>query len=253
MTCGPNEKDITQEKFGAKIGISVITIIYMVFIMFVFGVIMSIRDKGTLKSKSTSNTNSQLISSKLTQIFDFIKSIKKGNISNKPVHIDTFTSRFTEWFTRVGNLINSGSVLAILAAGVIIGFNSYIMTPIISTMFPIDITQPMDIPGRVSTINPGQFFIAFIGFIISLILFFFVAEIIYIIKGKFKQSLTIIFIFILFAFLTFMLVWNAIEADKLFKQNDCVPIDLKTSAFQFRNKGIEGNNVQSPPPFGIFG
>lgn len=256
VECGPDEKDITKAKIGAQFGVGIITIIYIVFIMFIVGVIMSI--KANISKTKTKVDES----SKMSQVLNFVKSIGKGSVTDKSNYENNFTGRFTEWFTRVGNSINSGSVLAILAAGVVIGFNSLIMTPIISTMFPKDISQPIQIPGRVANVNPGQFFIALIGFILSLILFFFIAEVIHIIRHKFKKSLTVIIIIFLFLFLTFMLVWNGIELDNLMKQPDCVTLDTQINAFQLKNNGnIEHDQkyqyqypeLPSLPPFGIFG
>lgn len=212
--CNADEKDITSNKLGAKVGISVISIVYFIFILFIAGVILSV-----LQPNNTISKTFKTLSNK-----DVVDMVKTHMISTKA---DTFIGRFTEWFTKVGNTINSGSVLVILTAGVVMGFNSLIMTPIISTIFPLDITANIQIPGRDAYINPGQFFIAFIGFVLSLIFFFFVAEIIYLIRWKFKNLLTITIILLLFIFLTFMLIWNSIETDKLLKLPDCVPLNTK--------------------------
>jgi hypothetical protein len=250
VKCNNDEKDITSDKFGAKFGISIITIIYFIFILFIIGIIISIQSTNKTIIKKSINASST--ANIMSQILTYIKSLSNGKFSEKTTkYADNFVGRFTEWFTKVGNSINSGSVLAILAAGVVIGFNNLIMTPLITTMFPENINVPMEIPGRNASVNPGQFFIALIGFILSLILFFFIAEFIYIIKRHFKNKLTIGIIFLLFIFLTFMLVWNAIQTHKLINQPDCVPIGTKTSAFQFKNNGIDS---QYPLiPFGIFG
>jgi len=260
--CGPDEKDITSDKLGAQFGISVITIIYFVFILFIIGVIYSIKAQATSSKKNKVNSSniSNSVSGKVADIANYVKTIATGKTIKQTSYSDSFLGRFTEWFTKVGNSINSGSILAILAAGVVIGFNSLIMTPIISTMFPLDISKAMPIPGRNSSVYPGQFFIALIGFIISLIIFFFVAEIVHIIRRKFSRSLTIIIIVLLFLFLTFMLIWNAIEVDILLKQPDCVPSNTKLTAFQLRNQipmksqeSQESQESSNPPPFGIFG
>ncbi len=250
MTCGSDEKDITSDKLGAQFGISVITIIYFVFILFIIGVVFSIKANASAVTKS--KADSKTISGKMSDITNYLKTIGAGKITTQTKYTDSFLGRFTEWFTKVGNSINSGSILAILAAGVVIGFNSLIMTPIISTMFPIEISKAVYIPGRTASVYPGQFFIALIGFIISLIIFFFVAEFIYIIRRKYSRSLTIIIIILLFLFLTFMLIWNAIEVDKLLKHPDCVPLDTKLTTFQLRNTGNDQIS-SNPPPFGIFG
>ena len=257
--CGPDEKDITNDKLGAQFGTGVIVIIYIVFIVFIIGVILSVKAS---KDQPQQKTN---VANTIGEVLKYVKSIGKGKISENTIYEDNFTGRFTEWFTRVGSSINSSSILAILAAGVVIGFNGLIMTPIISTMFPKDITQSMQIPGRMANVNPGQFFIALIGFIISLILFFFVAELIYLIRRKFKKSLTIIILVLLFIFLTFMLIWNGLELDRISKLPDCVPLDTNINSFQLRNYGNlndleqdlnqESENSLEPslPPFGIFG
>lgn len=245
--CGPDEKDITYEKMGAQFGVGVITVVYFIFILFIIGVIIANTTKPVIEtSKGKKNL--------LNDMFSYIKSVAK---TPEQVVTSTFSSRFTEWFTRVANAINSNSILAILAAGVVIGFNGLIMTPIISTMFPKYIAEPMQIPGRTETVNPGQFFIALIGFIISLTLFFFVTELIHLIRRKFKRSLTIFIILVLFVFLTFMLVWNGIQLDKFLQYpSNCIPLETKTTAFQLRNGQINGNGQAGQnqlPPFGIFG
>src|SRR4051812_11364182 len=115
--CSPDEKDITSDKLGAKFGISIIIIIYLIFIAFIIGVILSILANSTTVTQNKSDTKS--ISGKISDILNFVKTIGKGNITTK-IYSDSFLGRFTEWFTKVGNSINSGSVLAILAAGVVI-------------------------------------------------------------------------------------------------------------------------------------
>src|SRR6185503_11238510 len=114
--CGPDEKDITDAKIGAQFGVGIVTIVYFVFIVFIIGVIMSARaNKEVPKSKGNTDM--------MAQVLNYVKSIGKGKVSEKPTYEDNFTGRFTEWFTRVGNAINASSILAILAAGVVIGFN----------------------------------------------------------------------------------------------------------------------------------
>lgn len=234
--CSDNEKDITSDKLSAKFGISVITIIYFVYILFIIGlIVISLRK------------NKQIIPS-------IVPSKPVSTVSIAGVdEIDTFTKRFTEWFTKVGHAINSNSVLAILAAGVVIGFNGLIMTPLITTMFPIEINQPIQIKGKNTYINPGQFFIALIGFILSLILFFFVTEGIYLIKKYFKNSLIYAMILILFLFLTFMLIWNGMETDKVLKLPDCVPVDTNVRSFQLKINNSNNTDNVNLPTFGMFG
>jgi large-conductance mechanosensitive channel len=241
MACSPDEKDISNNKFGAKFGMSIITIIYFIFILFIVIAILS-TVKNVNSTKIKSNTGSK--NSILTQILNYVKLLSTEHSQIKK-YDDSFTGRFTDWFTKVGKSINSASVLAILAAGVVIGFNGLIMTPLITTIFPDKtIYQNITIPGQNVIINPGQFFIALIGFILSLILFFFVAEIIYIIKEKAEKSLSIILIILLFGFLTFMLIWNAIETDKILKQPDCIPnsVSERNNSVSERNNSVSERN-----------
>ena len=233
--CSDSQKDITADKFGAKLGVGIITVIYFVFILFIIGVVLTVRHK----PRTTSVRKAPPV---------------------KQHNTDRFTGRFADWFTKVGNTINSGSILAILSAGVIIGFNGLIMTPLIATVFPVDIGEPIQIPGRTNVfVSPGQFFIALFGFVLSLIMFFFIAEGIYIIKRYFGSTLLTVILTVLFAFLTFMLVWNAMEADKILKRPDCVPIGTSTVAFQMRNGEVPVTVTASPVPrppqslFGVFG
>jgi hypothetical protein len=237
VNCQANEKDITADKLSAKFGISMITIIYFVYILFIIGVIVTIKQTYVQKPKK---------SSLISRVLD---KISKNNVQQQQKYEDTFTGRFTEWFTKVANSINSGSILAILAAGVVIGFNGLIMTPLITTMFPTEIGKPILISGDSTYINPGQFFIALIGFVLSLIVFFFVAEIIYLVKKHFQKGLVICILILLFIFLTFMLVWNSIETDKILNEPDCVP----TVSFQLKNNLIKSTKSVPLPQFGIFG
>jgi hypothetical protein len=274
--CDSDSKDITNDIFGAQFGVGVVTVVYIVFILFIVGIILSVKAHKEAPAAVPIN-----ISNMLGEIYKSVKSIAKGKISEKPSYEDNFTGRFTEWFTRMGNAINASSILAILAAGVVIGFNGLIMTPLISTMFPKDMGVPLEIPGKLSnnaatTVNPGQFFIALLGFIISLILFFFIAEFIYLIRRHFKNTLTIFILVVLFLFLTFMLGWNGAQLDTLNKlvekyPSKCVPNGTKTTAFQLRQPLIQSleqdqqqeyNDINKEtskplmaplPPFGVFG
>ncbi len=239
INCANGEKDITHDKIGAKLGISIITIIYILYIIFIIGVII-INKKRTKSVRSEPGFVSKLI--------HYVKELPQPSFSNSTKIEDSFTGRFSDWFSKVENSINSGSVLAILAAGIVIGFNSLIMTPLIATMFPVDISQPIEIPGRHVKINPGQFFIALIGFILSLILFFFIAELIYTIKKYFKHTLTISILILLFIFLTIMLIWNGIQVDDLLNKPDCVSVGASHS-LSSSNPSLSTPSTQ----FGIFG
>src|SRR6185369_4076200 len=107
--CLSDEKNISSEKLNAKFGISIISIIYFVYILFIIGVILAI--KQNLSQKKNIKTDNSNV---LNQILNYIKSIPKNTgiqgYKDKTSNPDTFLNRFTEWFTRVGNSINSGSV-----------------------------------------------------------------------------------------------------------------------------------------------
>jgi hypothetical protein len=254
--CQLDEKDIRPDKVGAQFGMSIITIIYIFFSLFVIGIILSIKKKNTVTPEIPKTTNF------VDKFKNWFNGGSGGSNNQIDKYTDDFSGRFTEWFTKVGNSINSATILAILAAGVVIGFNGLIMTPLISSMFPKDITHPMEIPGKHIYINPGLFFIALIGFVVSLIIFFFVAEGINIVKKHFKRPLIIVSIFLLFVFLTFMLIWNALQTDKLLKSPDCVKIGTSTKIFNKLNKPQLDSQTypDSPDPlqpqlpmFGMFG
>ena len=230
-------------KIGAKVGTSIITVIYIAFLYLIF----------------------QLY------YLEPPKLLKQLKPQLQPKYENTFTGRLVEFTTKLGNSINLGMIVAILSSALVIGFNSYIMTPIITTIFPIDITTNISIPGIDASIAPGQFFIALIGFIISLILFFWIGEFIYWIaydkEGKHKKIgnyniLSTVFVLLLFAFLTGMFIWNIVN---LVNQPDCVP---STPTSEIRQNDFKTISTPIPvstpiptytpthrplPPFGVFG
>lgn len=263
--CSPDETDISGQKLGAKFGLSIITIIYVIFLIFIVFVILSVKRANTVASsqptikkekKAAGQSYYAQFKETLSQIKEQLNSlVKKGEHSR-----ENFFDRFADWFTEMGSSINSGSVLAILAAGIVIGFNGLIMTPLIQTIFPIDISQSMEIPGRNVAINPGQFLIALIGFILSLILFFFIAEIFGLIHKYAKTGLIVFVLVVLFAFLTTMLGINIHIASQILPLNDCVPYDTSIPTYQIRNVGTKANALNSEqkstnslPLFGVFG
>lgn len=142
----------------------------------------------------------------------------------------TSIENFNVWLDRASKSINSGTILAILAAGVIIGFNSLIMTPVIVSMFPVSITQGFYIPGRNAYVYPGQFFIALIGFIICIILVFFIILVMDWANAFpfIKESKWIFLLIVLSSLLLALLVWNSYEAHNIFKQPDCVQPEIPT-------------------------
>lgn len=236
MSCQDNEKDITLEKQGSMFGFSVILIIYIFFIVFIVLLIMN-RYQSNKSSRKTTN-----VTRPHTKHYNLI--VQPGSS-----YSDTFMGRFNDWYMKIGNYINMGSILAIFAAGVVIGFNGLVMTPIIMTIFPKKINDPIQIPGKDIEINPGQFFIAVIGFVISLILLFFISELINAIRRRFENLLSIVTLVILFIFLTFMFVWNYLYMKNMYSLPNCVPIETKTTVlFSMTNK----QNKQRLPHFGVF-
>jgi len=230
--------DCEDTKTGAKIGISIISIIYAIFIFLV----ISIPYLPSLKEVPQKNTMQLIDTSSL-----------KGRLANI-IH-------------KLGNSVNIGMILAIFASGIILGFNTYIMTPLVITMFPVDITPSIQIPGIDAQVSPGQFLIAFLGFVASLILFFVVVEIIHsvdkLIDGNktiygYKRSSWVIII-IIFIFLTAMLIWNAIYTYNLLKEPECVNTSLSDISYsipQGSQKPLgalrEGTIKPEKPPFGTF-
>lgn len=231
--CSSGEVDITDQKTGAKVGMSVISIIYIFYIIFIIILIIAFKRKSVQSVVPNVVTN--------------------ASPPSMPKYEDNFIGRFSVWFTNAPGLINSVSILSILAAGVVIGFNSLVMTPIIIAMFPVSIGDPIRIPGRNTYINPGQFFIALIGFVISLILFFFITELINSVRRNFRFGLTIVILIILFIFLTFMLAWNGKQTNEILSRPDCVPADTKTTAFQMKNNSNISTRSVHVPEFGVFG
>ena len=220
---------------------------YAVFLIFILFVILSVTKNNA--NKPTFKVKKPALQQTLLDIKDQLSSLVKKEHATYEVFLD----RFSDWFTKVSNTINLSSVLAILTAGVIIGFNGLIMTPLIQTMFPVDITSGLEIPGREVTLNPGQFFIALIGFILSLILFFFIAEIFRLIHKHAKTGLIVVVLIVLFAFLTFMFGWNIYVASTILPLNDCVPYDTHIPNFQLATTKPSKSTQHSLPPFGVFG
>jgi hypothetical protein len=247
--CDPGQEDITKKKNGAKIGISIMSIMYFAFLLFLFSY-FSFRKEVKNKGPVT-------------------PAVAAAAAAPSLLSADTYLGRFESWFVvKAKSSINSGMIIAILAAGLVLGFNGLIMTPLITTIFPDqEIGTPLIIPGKTLakmpiTVNPGQFFIACIGFIFSLVLLFFLAELLYFIHDKIFKTYTVyVLMVILTVFLTFMLIWNAIYTDKILKQPDCVNVGAANFLFNVKHGGTEVTTapknttepVISPPPLPQFG
>jgi len=251
--CDPNTQiDITNQKIGAEIGISLITIVYIAFLVILV---------------SYSNIEKHII--KITSK----KSKPLSTTTAGPSHLPspkTYWERLQAWLTKTFSAINTGMIVAILSAGIVLGFNSLIMTPLVNSIFPDQtISNPINIPGRNVAINPGQFLIAVIGFIFSLILLFFVVEIFYFIYEKLgPKSSEYLVLFVIFALLTFLLIWNAMQTDKILNLDDCVPIGTDITLLSFKSTGTspKASTIHHPtihhpttaptvhplPPFGSF-
>lgn len=254
MNCKVGERSTKEEKEGARWGLGIVAFVSAIFLIFcILGIITYFSKLKPLINNPTNHTTVLPNSTESTNPIT--------NAINALIYKNNFFGRFVFWFTRMSKAINSGSILAILAASVTIGFNSFIMTPLISTMFPKNIADPIQVPGRQVYMNPGQFLIAFIGFILSLILFFFISELILLIPQKFRYLLLIILIS---GFLLFMIYWNTTEYLVILNQPDCVPIDadfklfamppIKTETTQTITQHKPQENIQQPAPiFGIFG
>ncbi len=207
--CENGEKNIENEKKGAVVGISVVSIMSFFFILYLAFLIHSERNKQFGKTQKRGfNFGTPLVSA-------------PPEILPNP----DLLGRFDNWFGRASTIINSGTILSIMAAGVVIGFNGLIMTPLITSMFPQkEINDPIQI-GKHIYINPGQFFVALIGFILSLILFFFITEIVNALTKNeaVRKVIFSFFLFILASFLIFMLVWNSMHVNEMRNLPDCVP------------------------------
>jgi len=245
--CGPNQEDITDKKNGAKVGMSITSIMYFAFLLFLISY---------FKFKQNANSGTGTAASTPAPAPAPVLNILDPT---------TYLGRFESWFViKAKSSINSSMIIAILAAGIVLGFNGLIMTPLISTIFPDQqIGTPLPIPGKTSnglpiTVNPGQFFIACIGFIFSIVLLFFIAELLYFIHDKiFKKYTVYILMIILFVFLTFMVVWNAIYTDKMLKQPDCINVGAANFLFTMKHGGKDDSVGEIkgpvPPPLPQFG
>lgn len=162
----------------------------------------------------------------------------------------SFFERFEQWTKRAGGVVNTGMILAILAAGLVIGFNSYIMTPLVTTLFPYkQIKDPVELPGYKNSypnyMYPGHFFIALVGFFLSSFLLFFVLEVF----NKFsdyidlRNSLIIIFLLLLGFF-----IWNVISAEEILSKKECVENQVLGQFAMNMPKKEE----PIPPTFGVF-
>src|SRR6185503_19373709 len=113
VNCGPGQEDITNKKNGARVGISIMSIMYFAFLLFLFSYF---NFKKTAKGAVSSTTPTATATS--------------SNVLDS----NTFLGRFESWFVvKAKSSINSGMIIAILAAGLVLGFNGLIMTPLIST------------------------------------------------------------------------------------------------------------------------
>lgn len=141
----------------------------------------------------------------------FISKNKESNIIN----------RFNEFYGMSLSQLSIGLIIAFLISDVISSFNTYIMNPIVLSVFPAENiwSAAVNIP-RDKAIYPGVFFQSFVSFVLSIFVLFILAEIFnrlfYIIK-YFIPNLTIgifvkyIFYSIIFFIFVGLTVWNSIE------------------------------------------
>lgn len=253
--CPEGTKSTVDEKNGAIMGTSVISIVYIAFLAAVFLYYMGY-EKGTVSH----SPDSFLLKAKKYLISIFggeipkhsakspLKHSAKSPLIHKSPSFDIkrtgISGNFYEWTSKVSTSINSEMLIAIMASGVVIGFNSFVMSPMIGSIFPdSSILQPIKIPGKSTVTNPGLFMVNFIGFVLSLLLLFFVIELVKFIKSFFVSDHSGFFtlenttILIIFMFLTIMLVWNAMHLYNFKGIDSCVDVNFDISSLNpFNNK-----------------
>lgn len=231
MECKDNEVDITRYKQKSIIGVSLSTVI---FILFIF--IMIYYFRGAAVSAVVKNSNGKHTSSAAyeEQIANEAKKHGKEETTSSFGSID-------KAFEKVKSAINTEMIAAILAAGVVIGFNTYIMTPIILMMIPYnDINKIIKVPGnpQIYNFSPGQFLIALFGFVLSLVLVFSLSSLF----SKIGIKVNIYFFTVaVFLLLLLILIWNIYIAVTVNNQETCLPSNVVLDPF-----GIVIKDATSP-------
>ena len=229
--CPDGTTDMRDQKTGAVVGTSLMSVIFILFL----AVWYFLDYKGKyVKSKTTT-------------------------ISPLPITEITGT---TSLIKKISSIINIQLIIAVMCSGLVIGFNTMIMTPLVNTVFPSQtFAQPILIPGTNSSINPGGFLVAFIGFLISLFLLFIIFKVINHFSSRASQlvSMENMSLFLIFILFLGLLIWNAIVTDDILKQPNCKPVVSHELQFPQTYTQYLKPHKQKPtnspkmPAFGTFG
>lgn len=254
MECKDNEIDITRYKEKSIIGVSLSSVIFILFIL-----IMIFYFKGAPSIVKNSNGKHTSSAAYEEQLAHEAKKHGKEETTSSFGSID-------KAFEKVKSAINTEMITAILAAGVVIGFNTYIMTPIILMMIPYnDINKVIKVPGnpQIYNFSPGQFLIALFGFVLSLVLVFSLSSLF----SKIGIKINIYFFTIaVFLLLLLILIWNIYIAVTVNNQETCLPNNVVLDPFGIvvkdatspmassLKRALKFNKTPEPEfkPFGVF-
>ena len=212
-----------QDKEGAIVGLSVSGIIFLIFIILF---IISL------------NTHTRRIRTR------FSTRINPNPSPKTP-------TRLHEYGEFILSKFNLPIVIAVMISGVVLGFNQLIMTPIINTMFPNQtFANVITIPGTTSSIAPGQFLIALIGFIISLFILFGFIQLYFVLSKHTSTNKGWIYVGILSLLLFGLFVWNIVNTQSILSQPDCTlaPSTLAPSTLAPIAPGELRFPIQTTPP-----
>ena len=175
---------------------------------------------------------------------------------------DTVFVRYAEFFTKAYGNITITFIIGLLAWTLVSEFVTDIISPIVEAALPdygswyndillktyysttnsSGLTQP-------ETVNvlmkPGPFLITFISFIISVILVFFVAEIIYRISEiPFIGLITKYIAYItIFGLILFFLIWSILDRDTINQVTVCSPVNSPVNVNVNTNQQVNNNNL----------
>jgi len=232
--CPDGTTDTSDQKTGAIVGMSMMTVIFVLFLLVWY--FLDYRGKPIINKKGQ------------------IKLIKVLPASQDINGASSLIKKIT-------STITLPLIIAVMCSGLVIGFNTLIMTPLVNTVFPSQtFANPIDIPGTGSTVNPGGFFVALIGFLISLFLLFIIFQFINHFSTKASNLFNLENVSLCLVFLLFfgLLVWNAVVTDKVLKQPDCIPtvsqeLRFPMSYTQYLTKPKSVTKTTPLPAFGTFG
>ena len=208
MVCASDEIETkTTEKFdtGSVVGVSIASVIVVALI--ITFLVFHFKKKNTLYSKYTT-------------IFDRLGGFFGGSIGQFSI----------------------GMLVAILVADVVGSFNGLVITPLVQVAFPKQeiFRQGINIGGdRNVMFFPGQFLLSLFGFVLSLLILFFLIEGIYQLSKlpKMSKIAKYIFMTLIILLLLGLVVWNIYDVATLETRTTCTPVPNKCEGCQVFPEG----------------